>query len=422
MTVELINTGTELMLGRVLNSHQQWLCRQLADLGLPVNRQCAIGDSASEIGAAVREALSRADLVITTGGLGPTADDLTRDALARLLGRSLHEDAATLARIRAFFVQRNRAMPERTRVQALIPDGAIVLPNLRGTAPGLAMRIDPNPFRAGKQVSWLILLPGPTRELRPLFTNEVVPLLDKIFKPPEPCICRTLRLTGVAESAVEERISPLLTEFSKSGLEIGYCARPGQVDVRLFARGIDAERLVTDSVQVVRTQFGKNLFGENEDELETIVIHLLAKRKQTVSIAESCTGGCIAHRLTNVPGASAVFLGGFVTYSDEAKSRFLGVKEDTLAQHGAVSEAVAREMAEGTRRVTRTDYALAVTGIAGPTGGSAEKPVGTAFIALAEDRRTQAVRVFNPLDRMTFKEVTSNQALELLRHALTDPA
>ena len=205
MLVELINTGTELMLGRVLNTHQQWLCRQLADQGYVVSRQVAVPDTGSDIQQAVREALARADLVITTGGLGPTSDDITRDLIAQLLGKQLREDAAVLGHIRHFFECRNRPMPERTGVQALVPEGALVLHNPHGTAPGLAMEVRPNPFRPGGQ-PWLVMLPGPPRELRPMFTDSVVPLLRRVLPLASGFVCRTLRTTGMGESMVQQRL------------------------------------------------------------------------------------------------------------------------------------------------------------------------------------------------------------------------
>ena len=415
MMIELINTGAELLLGRVLNSHQQWLGQRLADLGYPVNRQVAVADSAREIERAVQEALARADLVITTGGLGPTSDDLTRGVIARMLGRKLHEDEAVLAQIKSIFTQLKLRMPASTRAEALVPEGALVLPNANGTAPGLALDLQPNPFRSDGQISWLVLLPGPPRELRPMFDESVVPLLRRVFPPKEPFFCRTLRSTGIGESVAQEKISGPLESLVEAGLELAYCARPGQVDVRLAARGANAEKLVDEGQALVRTQLGADIFGQDDDELAAIVVHLLTERRQTLAVAESCTGGCLAHQLTNVPGASAVFLSGFITYSNEAKQKFLGVKASTLEQHGAVSEAVACEMAEGARRASSTDYALAVTGIAGPSGGTPQKPVGTVFIALASAGQTQVWRKQNPWDRVTFKEVTARQALNELR-------
>jgi nicotinamide-nucleotide amidase len=420
--VELINTGSELMLGRVLNTHQQWLCRRLADLGYRVTRQVAVADTARDIEQAVREALGRAELVITTGGLGPTSDDLTRESVARLLDRPLREDPALVARIENFFATRNRPVPASTRVQALVPEGALVLPNDFGTAPGLALAAGPNPLRPDGRASWLILLPGPPRELRPMFDGAVVPLLKKHLPPPDDFVCRTLCTTGIGESAAQEKIAAPLARLVARGLEVGYCARVGQVDIRFSARGATGAALVREAEAITRAQLGPAVFGEEEDTLESVLIRLLAGRNQTLALAESCTGGWLAHRLTNVPGASAVLRAGLVTYANAAKEKFLGVRADTLAAHGAVSEPVAREMAEGARGQTGADFALAVTGIAGPLGGSPEKPVGTAFIALATTARTIVLKVFNPYDRETFKSVTANQALDVLRRSILESA
>jgi nicotinamide-nucleotide amidase len=418
MIVELINTGSELMLGRVLNTHQQWLCRQLADLGYVVTRQVAVPDTGNDILQAIREALARADLIITTGGLGPTSDDLTRDLVAQLLGKELREDAAVLAHITQFFTSRKRPMPERTRVQALIPEGATVLHNPHGTAPGLAMEVGPHPFRAGSKSSWLIMLPGPPRELRPMFTDTVVPLLQRVLPLASKFVCRTLRTTGVGESVVEEKIGGPLLRYVETGLDLGYCARPGQVDIRLASSARDAEQQVQEAEAIVQELLAQHVYGVEDADLETVIVRLLTERKATLALAESCTGGCIANRITNVPGASAVLLAGIVTYSNAAKEKFLGVRAETLAEHGAVSKPVAREMAEGARRQSQADYALAVTGIAGPSGGTANKPVGTVFIGLSGPSGTVVVHNYNPYDRETFKQVTTQQALELLRRSV----
>jgi nicotinamide-nucleotide amidase len=418
MHIELINTGSELMLGRVLNTHQQWICRQLADLGYEVNRQTCIADDPREIQAAVRESLSRADLVITTGGLGPTSDDLTRDLIAQLLDRVLALDSETLGRIEQFFAQRHRTMPASAKVQAMIPAGARILHNANGTAPGLAIEVRPNPFRAGGSASWLILLPGPPRELRPMFAESVVPLLSRELPPPEKLVCLILRTTGLGESLVEEKIAGPLQELVESGLELGYCARIGEVEVRLAARGVGAESMVHQAEAEVRRLLGKLIYAAGDESLEARLVRMLTERAKTLALAESCTGGLMAHRLTNVPGASAVLKCGLVTYSNEAKREFLGVTTAALDEHGAVSDVVAHLMAEGARQGCRADYALSVTGIAGPAGGSPAKPVGTVFIALADDKRTVVKRQFNPFDRETFKYVTSQQALDLLRCAL----
>jgi nicotinamide-nucleotide amidase len=414
--VEVINTGSELMLGRVLNTHQQWLCRQLADRGYVVSRQTAVPDSALAIQEAVREALSRADLVITTGGLGPTSDDITRTLVAELLGRKLRRDARVLARITAYYRLRKRVMPEVVRVQADVPDGAQVLPNANGTAPGLAMRLDPNPFRS--KAALLVMLPGPTRELRPMFEQQVTTLLRRKLPLKRPFVCRTLRTIGIPESIAQERIAGPLTDQVNAGLEIGYCARVGEVDVRLSSRRSSSVGILNQAERRVREILGEAIYGQDDDELARVVLGLLTRRKQTLTVAESCTGGGIANCITNVPGASAVFLGGFVVYSNEWKRKLLGVRAETLARHGAVSEPVCREMAQGARRRTGADFALSVTGVAGPGGGTTHKPVGTVFIGLADSKGVSVTRHLHAFDRETFKYMTVQQSLNRLRLCL----
>lgn len=395
------------MLGRVLNTHQQWLCRRLSDLGHVVTRQIAVADAGLAIQNAVRESLAHADLIIVTGGLGPTSDDITRELIAELLGKKSHCDEKILSGLKEFFASRNRPMPAKNAVQAMVPDGAIVLDNPNGTAPGLAMKIDGT-------AKWLVMLPGPPRELRPMFDNAVAPLIAKEF-PPEQFICRTLRSTGIGESRLAEMIEPHLQSLVPRGLQIGYCARPGAVDVRLCARGSAAKPVVQEAEIIVEKILRGNVFGFDDDEIETVVVRLLTQKKKTLALAESCTGGNIANKITNVPGASAVFFGGIVSYANSAKENFLGVRAETLAQHGAVSEAVAREMAEGAREKFNSDFAIAVTGIAGPDGGTAEKPAGTVFIALAGNFETIAERKLNSYEREGFKQITAQQALEMLR-------
>ncbi|HEY1173039.1 MAG TPA: competence/damage-inducible protein A [Verrucomicrobiae bacterium] len=418
MNIEIINTGSELMLGRVLNTHQQWLCRQLTDRGYLVQRQVSIADEGKAIQDAVREAAGHADLIICTGGLGPTSDDLTRDLIAELLGKPLHEDPRIAAQIESFFTKRKRPMPPSTLIQARVPEGALVLENRYGTAPGLAMKLDPNPYRPDRKATWIVMLPGPPRELRPVFLEEVVPFLNREFPLEAVFACRTLRSVGLGESRVEEQIAPALAQLTKAGLQIGYCARVGEVDVRLVFEGCGAEETVQEAAEIVYGQIGNHIFAENDENMENTLVKMLTERKKTLALAESCTGGFIAHRLTNVSGASAVLLAGLVTYSNEAKQQFLGVPAETLAAHGAVSEATARAMVEGVRAKTGADYAIAVTGIAGPTGGTPEKPVGTVFIALTDGERTKVINPINAFDRETFKYITSQQALEMLRRRL----
>ena len=418
MKLELINTGSELLLGRVLNTHQQWLCRRLSDLGYSVDRQVAVPDTANDIQQAVRESLGRADLVIVTGGLGPTSDDVTRDLIAQLLGKKLVLDETVLAEIKQFFAGRKRPMPANNDVQAMVPEGATVLPNPFGTAPGLAMPVTPNPYRTGERMSWLVMLPGPPRELRPMFDAAVKPLVLREFPLADAFVCRTLRTSGVGESALQERIAPPLAALVSAGLEVGYCARAGQVDVRLIARGPAAANVVRDAEVVVQRLLGEFVYGYDDDDMAGVIVRLLTDKKQTLALAESCTGGHIANQLTNVSGASAVFPGSYVTYSNEVKQTHLGVRAETLAAHGAVSAEVAREMAEGARARLGTDFALAVTGIAGPTGGTREKPVGTVFMALAGAFGTEAQHRVNTYEREAFKQVTTQQALEMLRRKL----
>jgi nicotinamide-nucleotide amidase len=432
VNVELVNTGSELMLGRVLNTHQQWLCRRLADLGHVVTRQVAIADTGSEIQNAVREALGRADLVITTGGLGPTSDDITRELIAELLGKKLVKNPDVLAHIENFFAKRGRPRPAKTDVETFVPEGAEVFLNATGTAPGLAMKIadrsweiadgaknspTPNSHLPSASVKWLVMLPGPPRELRPMFDTFVVPLIQRKFAG-EIFICRTLLTTGIGESRVQEFIEADLQPLVQRGLEIGYCARPGAVDVRLTAGGAGAEKIVREGEAIVQRILGANIFGFDDEEIENVVVRLLTAKKKTLALAESCTGGNLAHRVTNVPGASEIFLGGVVSYANSAKENFLGVRAETLQQHGAVSAAVAREMARGAREKFGADFAVAITGIAGPGGGTKEKPVGTGFIALATAAGVEVKQFLNVWDRETFKQVTATQALELLRTRL----
>ena len=398
-------------MGRVLNTHQQWIGQQLALAGYELGFQQTIPDTGEAVQAAVKDSISRSELVIVTGGLGPTSDDVTRARIAELLGVHLEEHNETRQRIVSRFKERNRSIPNAVMVQAQVPQGAAVLPNDYGTAPGLMMQ-------TGK--GWLILLPGPPRELHPMYINYVAPILAKELPPEKPLSTRTLKTLGIGESSVEELISEPLSELIALGLQIGYCARMGEVDVRLAACGTEALSLIKQAEEIVRDQVGQYIYGVDDDLLEEMVVRDLTKRRQTLAVAESCTGGLLSHRITNVPGSSAVFLAGHCTYSNEAKQDTLGVSLETLGTKGAVSEKVAREMAEGARLKHGADYALATTGIAGPAGGTEGKPVGTVFITLATRQGTQVLKECNHTDRETFKMVTTQQALNLLRQAIED--
>ena len=283
MHIELINTGQELLLGRVLNTHQQWICRQLADLGYEVNRQICVADDGPSIQAAVRESLGRSDLVITTGGLGPTSDDITRDLIARLLERELTLDVSILAHIEQYFLRRKIVMTPSTKVQAMVPKGAIVLHNANGTAPGLAIEVKPNPFRSSGERSWLVLLPGPPRELRPMFTNSVVPLLLKEFPANAKFVSRTLKTTGLGESLVEERIAGPLKPLVERGLEIGYCGSESEKSKSVWRRGGGGMRrkLVAEGETIVRGLLRSLIFAVDDGTLEQTVVQTLAEQNKT---------------------------------------------------------------------------------------------------------------------------------------------
>ena len=419
MEIELITIGTELLLGQVLDTHQQWLGQRLVECGRPLARQITVPDNGPAICGAVQTALGRADLVITTGGLGPTDDDLTRRLLADLLGRPLGQDASVAAHIDGFFRQRNRPMPESVLVQAQVPEGAVVFPNRHGTAPGLAIEVSPNPFKAGGEPAWLILLPGPPRELRPMFDEQALPFLEKQWPLRHDFHCRILRSLGIGESMVEETLHGPLRPLVARGLELGYCARIGQVDIRLSGSGPDVPALLVEAEVAVRVAIGKHIYGTGDETIAQAVVERLIATGETVAVAESCTGGLLGHHITNVPGASAVFAGGALSYSNAMKQKLLGVSESTLAEHGAVSKPVALEMAEGALEAGGADHALSVTGIAGPDGGTPEKPVGTVWLGLASTgRRPVALRKFHPFDREAFKHATVHQALNLLGRRL----
>jgi nicotinamide-nucleotide amidase len=393
--LELITTGSELLLGFALNTHVNYIAQTLAGIGLRLDRQSTVADNPAEIRAAISESLARSTVVLVTGGLGPTADDFTREVVAELLGRPLVRDEAIAGAIRERFRKRGIPMPDSVLKQALVPAGAQVLPNPNGTAPGLAIE---------HEAKLIVLLPGPPRELKPMFEQYVLPVLEKHYAPRDREVCRVFKVVGLAESLVEERVGEL------PGVELGFCAKMGEVEVRILGRDLaEAERKI-------RAALGDHIFGMGDDRLEEIVVRRLAG--QTLATAESCTGGLIANRITNVSGASNVFLTGYVAYSNESKVKLLGVREETIAQHGAVSEEVCREMAEGCRQRAGTDFALATTGIAGPTGGTPEKPVGLVYIGLATPTRTDVKRHVLLFDRETFKFFASQNALDLLRREL----
>ena len=409
MHVEVINTGTELLLGNVLNTHLQFLAEALFPLGLRIARQVTVPDG-EVIREALAEAAARAEIVLITGGLGPTTDDLTREIVSAWLGLELVHDREIMDAIEARFARRAMRISPRNQRQAQRPREAVVLWNHHGTAPGLYF---PPMEKSGREKSpHIFLLPGPPRELKPMFTDSVLPILAKMLPPRPAFALSTFRIAGLGESGVEELVGePLLA----LGLEVGYCARPGEVDLRLIGGAGELAR----AEAIVVEKLGANLVTRDGRELEKVVVDLLTARGETLAVAESCTGGIIAHRVTNVPGSSAVFMQGFVTYANDAKTRALAVPAALIREHGAVSAEVAAAMAEGARAAAGTDHALATTGIAGPAGGSAAKPVGTVFIALATKLGPTTVeRHRYQHERETFKNLTAQTALDLLRRRL----
>jgi len=408
MRVVLLNTGTELLLGDLQDAHLAFIARQIFPLGLRIEEGRTVSD-----GSGIREALAeifpRAEILFVTGGLGPTTDDVTREAAAELLGLKLIRDSEVISAILERFAIRGIQFTARVERQAFVPTGAEVLPNENGTAPGLYLRANVNPHIRSPD---LFLLPGPPRELQPMFRRWVMPILHSVHPPSKSLECRIYRITGIGESLVEEAIGERISAIPD--IELGYCSRPGDVDVRI----IGESGVIEQADKIIRTTLGGAIYSTSEATLEEVIVELLTKRKETVALAESCTGGLLANRITNVPGASAVLLAAYVPYANQAKIDLLDVDQKLIERHGAVSESVARALAESARIRARSTYALATTGIAGPTGGSSEKPIGTVYIALASSGETTVKRFFFPSDRKTFKELAAQAGFDLLRRRL----
>ena len=403
--VEVINTGTELLFGSVVNTHLAYLGQQLFSLGLRVDRQTTVPDGLA-IADAIRAATSRSRLVIVTGGLGPTSDDVTREVVAELTGRRLQFDESVFSKIEAHVLKRGFHLSDAIKRQAYILEGATILPNDFGTAPGLYL-----PSAAA--FPDLLMLPGPPRELRPMFQAYATPIIRKIVGHSD-LRAMVFRTSGIGESAIQEMVGADLDTIP--AVEVGYCAHVGAVDLRLIGTGSAVEQGAT----IVRNKLESYIVSTDGKALEEIVVELLSKRNETLAVAESCTGGYLANTITDVSGASAVFLEGNVTYSNEAKIRTLNIPQLLIQRLGAVSEEVAGAMAEGARTRSGATYALSTTGVAGPTGGTEEKPVGTVFIGFASAMgSTEVQKLFYPTDRLTFKQVVTQRALDLLRRKLS---
>lgn len=413
MKAELIMVGTELLLGEIVDTNSSYLARCLADLGIDLYYVTKVGDNLSRIKGVVQQACQRADIVITGGGLGPTADDLTKEAVAAAVGRELVLDEAALKSIEKRFKDMGVEMSPNNRRQAYLPAGARALPNPRGTAPGVLLELEDGPA--------IIMLPGVPAEMEAIMEESVIPYLRKETAKAGSFIIhsRTLRFFGIGESSLEDRVKDIIT--NQSNPTVAPYASSGEVRLRLTAKAAtreEADELIDPVEKQLLERVGKYFYGYGNEGMEKVVARLLFTTQQTVAVAESCTGGLISHKLTNVPGSSAYYMRGAVTYSNAAKQEVLGVSSDLLQEFGAVSEPVARAMAEGVRRWAKTDIGLAVTGIAGPGGGTPQKPVGLVYFGLSYAGGVTAEKRYFKGDRLQVKERAALTALDILRRYL----
>ena len=414
MKLEILTIGTELLLGYTVDTNAAELGRALAAAGAEITRRTTVADRPEAIRAGLAEALDRAGFVITTGGLVPTRDDMTKTVVADLLGKRLVLDERLLAGLEARFQQLGRPMPALNRTQAEVPEGATVLPNPRGTAPGLWVE-----DALGRVV---VLLPGVPREMRGLLVEEVLPrLVARHAGEPRVVLSRTVRTTGIAESALAERVGPIEPEIAP--LTLAYLPSVEGVDLRVTAWGLgarDAAARLAAVVERLRAAVGEHGYGEDGADLAAVVLDALRQGRHRLGVAESCTGGMVAERVTNIAGASATFIGGVVAYADVVKTAALKVPIETLEAHGAVSEETVRAMAEGAQRLFSADCTIAVTGIAGPGGGTPDKPVGTVWLAARVHTATRVVKRVFPGDRNEVRHRAAQAALDLLRRLLVE--
>ena len=410
MIVELISVGTEILLGNIVNTNAAYLSEQCAPLGLSCYFQSVVGDNEERLSMTLKCAMERSDIVILSGGLGPTEDDLTKEVAAKVCGRKLVTNDMWMERISEFFAARNITPTENNWKQAMVPKGAIVLDNPNGTAPGLIME---------EKNAKVILLPGPPNELIPMFEASVRPYLEELT--PGALYSQTVKICGQGESAVETAIKDLID--AQTNPTLATYAKTGEVHIRVTAAAADreqAEKLISPVEKELLRRFGNAVYSTRDEvTLEKAVIDLLREKYFTVTCAESCTGGLLSARLINVSGASEVYRAGFVTYAEEAKMQFLEVKQETLEKYTAVSEQTAREMAEGAAKAAATDVALAVTGIAGPDGGTKEQPVGLVYIACKVKERVTVKEYRFSGNRMKIRESAVAAALVLARECLS---
>ena len=403
-TAEIICVGTELLLGDIINTNAAFLSKQLAELGISVYFQTVVGDNPARLKRALAESASRCDLIITSGGLGPTYDDLTKETVSEFFGRKLIRNEEILRELETYFAQTNKKMTENNKKQADIPEGAIIFRNDYGTAPSVGIE--------GENVT-AILLPGPPRELEPIFMEQVMPYLQK--RTGSVLVSKNINIFGMGESFVESILRSLM-ESSENPTLAPYC-KEGEVRLRITAKAESREKAIAmcDEMiaKVMETEVASSVYGIDSQSIEEELISRLIKSGKTISCAESCTGGLIAKRLTDVSGSSAVFMGGCVTYANSAKEKLIGVNPETLAAYGAVSEQTAKEMAEGVRNALGTDIAIATTGIAGPTGGTEEKPVGTVWVGVSSEKGTRAflLRLPSQRERSYIRTLAASNAL-----------
>jgi nicotinamide-nucleotide amidase len=408
MTIEILSVGTELLLGDIVNTNARFLARELAALGVVVRRQTVVGDNMERILSALETALSLADAVIATGGLGPTDDDITKEAAARFFGLRLLLDEDTLNSIKTYFEMIGATMTGNNVKQSLAPEGAVVLSNDKGVAPGLIIEKD------GKAI---ILLPGPPQEMEPMFTVRVAPYFRE--KSGLTFVSRTLRLCGIGESAAETAVGDLIK--CQSNPTIAPYAKSGEMIFRLTARAGDAseaEILIKPAADEIYARLGAYIYGEGEAGLAETVVKLLSRAGVTVAVAESCTGGLLAAAITDISGASSILLEGAVVYSNGAKRRRLGVKAETIDTYGAVSEQTASEMARGVAESSAADMGVGITGVAGPTGETDEKPVGLVYVCLYFRGALSVVKLRLAGDRARVRRAAVTAALNLIRKAL----
>jgi len=408
MNAEILAVGTEILLGDIVNTNAQYLAKRLADLGIAVYHQSVVGDNPERLLEAYRLAFSRADLVITTGGLGPTKDDLTKEVAFEYFGKQSVVHEASMKIIEGYFKDMNRPMVESNRKQAYFPVDAVILPNNNGTAPGCI--IEEN----GKIVA---LLPGPPREMKPMFEESIVPYLKKFQQ--GVLVSKVLRVIGVGESSAEKMIEDILD--NQTNPTVAPYAKDGEMLFRITAKANTQEqgiKLMEPMEAAIRGRLGDNIYGEGNTTLEDVLGEMLINKKLTIATAESCTGGMVASKLINYPGISSVFLEGVVTYSNEAKINRLGVKVETLDKYGAVSSEVAAEMAQGIAKTAGTKIGISTTGIAGPDGGSVEKPVGLVYVGLYINGEVKTKMLKLSGDRQKIRERATMQLLDLVRREL----